>query len=128
MTDRPFLSAATVAKLRRLDRRGDATTQAVTAPPTVTLRRRDPATGNFGTEATFQPYALELADRMEQAGGANTGLVSATATGTMVVDGDLDIRRDDRFTVDGITYRVDLPEPVLTVGGHRTVRLTVLGA
>jgi hypothetical protein len=122
-----FLSAATIAKLRRLDRRGDATTQAVTQPPTVTLRRRDPDTGEMGDVATFTPYDLVIEDRMEQAGGANTGLVTATITATMRVDGDLAIRRDDRFTVDGVTYRVDLPEPVLTVGGRRDVRLTVLG-
>lgn len=98
------------------------------ATPAIQLRRRDATTGNFANAgAAFVPVKIELANRLETTTGANSGMVQVMSGGTMEVQAGIDIRRDDRFAVDGVWYEVELVRPAENVFGYRRVELTRLG-
>lgn len=80
-------------------------------PPQVQIRRRDATSGNFANAGTaFKPVRVRLADRMEQSTGANAGIVSIVNGGELWVRPARDIRRDDRFNLNGVTCEVTLVE------------------
>lgn len=98
------------------------------ATPAIQLRRRDETSGNFADAGVaFVPVKIDLANRMESEGGANAGMVTITSGGTMEVQAGIDIRRDDRFAIDGVWYEIGLVRPATNVYGYRTVELTRLG-
>lgn len=127
MTD-PFMTADKLAALQGVVDRGKETIRVYRATPAVQLRRRDATSGNFADAGTpFVPVRIDLANRMETESGANAGRVTVTSGGTMEVQDGIDIRRSDRFTIDGVQYEVTLVKPARTVFGYRDVELTRLG-
>lgn len=84
-------------------------------PPQVQLRRRD-ANGTFANAGTpFAPVRVRLADRLEQQAGANTGIVSITNGGEMWLRPARDVRRDDRFALNGVTCEVTRVDPMTRI-------------
>jgi hypothetical protein len=97
-------------------------------PPAIQLRRRDEATGNFANAGLpFTPESITLPNRQEQVSGQNTGLVSADHAGKMQVKATIDIRRADRFQVDGVTCVVTFVPPEVNAIGYRAVDFMVEG-
>jgi hypothetical protein len=123
-----FITEAELLELQGIVDEGKDTIRVYRDTPTIQLRRRDATTGNFANAgAAFTPVKIDLADRLEQSSGANAGLVTVTNGGTMEVQAGIDIRRDDRFTVNGVTYAVTLVKPAKNVYGYRDVELTRMG-
>jgi hypothetical protein len=123
-----FITEAELLELQGIVDEGKDTIRTYRDTPTIQLRRRDASTGNFANAgAAFTPVKIDLADRLEQSSGANAGLVTVTNGGTMEVQQGIDIRRDDRFTVNGVTYAVTLVKPAKNVYGYRDVELTRMG-
>jgi hypothetical protein len=123
-----FITEAELLELQGIVDEGKDTIRVYRDTPTIQLRRRDATTGNFANAgAAFTPVKIDLADRLEQSSGANAGLVTVTNGGTMEVQQGIDIRRDDRFTVNGVTYAVTLVKPAKNVYGYRDVELTRMG-
>jgi hypothetical protein len=123
-----FITEAELLELQGIVDEGKDTIRTYRDTPTIQLRRRDATTGNFANAgAAFTPVKIDLADRLEQSSGANAGLVTVTNGGTMEVQQGIDIRRDDRFTVNGVTYAVTLVKPAKNVYGYRDVELTRMG-
>jgi hypothetical protein len=123
-----FITEAELLELQGIVDEGKDTIRVYRDTPTIQLRRRDASTGNFANAgAAFTPVKIDLADRLEQSSGANAGLVTVTNGGTMEVQAGIDIRRDDRFTVSGVTYAVTLVKPAKNVYGYRDVELTRMG-
>lgn len=123
-----FITAAELLELQGIVDEGKDTIRVYRDTPAIQLRRRDATSGNFANAApVFTPVKIDLADRLEQSTGANAGYVQVTNGGTMEVQAGIDIRRDDRFTVNGVTYEVTLVEPAKNVFGYRDVQLTRLG-
>jgi hypothetical protein len=123
-----FITEAELLELQGIVDEGKDTIRTYRDTPTIQLRRRDATTGNFANAgAAFTPVKIDLADRLEQSSGANAGLVTVTNGGTMEVQQGIDIRRDDRFQVSGVTYAVTLVKPAKNVYGYRDVELTRMG-
>lgn len=123
-----YITAAELLELQGIVDEGKDTIRTYRATPAIQLRRRDATTGNFANAgASFVPVKIELANRLETTTGANAGMVQVTSGGTMEVQAGIDIRRDDRFAVNGVWYEVELVRPTTNVFGYRTVELTRLG-
>lgn len=123
----PFMTSAQFDEFDPLIREGMATLQAYAKPAPIQLRRRDATSGNFANAGpAFTPIDVKLADRLEQVTGANAGRVEIVNGGTFRAFTPLDVRRDDRFAVNGATAEVTLVEPVKR-GGYVTVNFRLLG-
>lgn len=122
-----LLSAAEQADVRDAFTDLYATFQALNEVPTLTLRRRSTTTEAYTDVATFRPYSIGLLNRAEQVSGTNTGAVTETAVGRMLVAGNLTIRDDDRFVWNGATCRVTLVSPDTNLAGLRSVEFSVSG-
>lgn len=96
-------------------------------PETIELRRRSESTGNFATVATFQPETLSLPRVQDRTGATNVGMVRATREGRMSVAGTIDIRKDDRFDLNGRTAVVQWADPVVNAIGYRIVMFELEG-
>lgn len=128
--ERPGVTQVTTAEAREI--RGAfrdlyVTLREVFAPPYLELRRRDPETGEPFTVVTFQPATLRLPDRQERIAGRNAGRVEAINSGTLAVEADLEIHRDDWFDVDGRRAVVTDVAPVVNGIGYRDVDFRVEG-
>lgn len=123
-----YLTAAELLALKPVYDEGKDTIRVYRATPAIQLRRRDETTGNFANATLpFTPVKIDLANRLETEAGANAGQVTVTNGGTMEVQAGIDIRRDDRFAVNGVWYEVGLVRPAANLFGYRTVDLTRLG-
>ena len=123
-----YITAAELLTLQGVVDEGKDTIRTYRATPSVQLRRRDATSGNFANAgAPFTPVKIDLANRLEQAGGENTGMVTIANGGTMHVQAGIDIRRDDRFAVAGTTHVVTLVKPARDVFGYRDVEFIRLG-
>ncbi len=125
MSERPFVSEATASTIRKLARRGALTGPRINPPPVLTLRRRTSAE-TFQTVATFTPVSIGMAARLEEEGQSN-GRATYVNTGSMRVEGDLDIRRDDRMVFGGQTIVVTFVAPETDIAGYRTVQFDLQG-
>ena len=128
--ERPGDSQVTAAEAREI--RGafrdlTVTLRDVFGPPSVTLKRRSETSGNFATVATFTPEAIVLPKRQEAVSGANAGMVRVTNAGQMTVAATLDIRRDDRFLLDGRWATVTDVAPEVNAIGYVPVDFTLEG-
>ena len=84
-------------------------------PPSIQLRRRD-TNGNFANAGTpFTPVRVRLADRLEQTSGANTGMVTVINGGELWLRPARDVRRDDRFALNGVTCEVTRVDPTTRI-------------
>lgn len=103
----PFMTDAEFDDLKPLIDDGMATLQEWNDPPSIQLRRRAEASGNFADAGPpFTPIAIRDAQRMERVAGENTGRITVVNGGELWVRPAQDIRRDDRFTIDGVTHVV----------------------
>jgi hypothetical protein len=121
-----FISRDELLDLQPVVDEGKATVQTYRDPDPIVLRRRD-SSGAFQTVATFTPISVDLADRMEQVGGANAGVVEVAQMGTFEIPDGINVRRDDRFSLGGVPCVVTLPEPPSDIFGYRKVHFRYLG-
>ncbi len=125
MSERPFVSEATASTIRKLARRGALTGARINPPPVLTLRRHTSA-GPLQTVVTFTPVSIGMAARLEEEGQSN-GEVTYVNTGSMRVEANLDIRRDDRMVFGGQTIVVTFVAPKTDIAGYRTVQFDLQG-
>lgn len=108
-----------------LIREGLETLQNFLDPEQIALVRRD-AGGSFQTVNVFTPIDVRLANRLEQVTGQNAGIVEIVNGGTLRAFAPLDIRRDDRFTLNGQACIVTLVEDEQR-GGVITANFRLMG-